>query len=419
MNQIQEVKKQTMLQVTNAWVKKLNAFADASSLKFDDYQKEIVVNTVRKLQESGFDIMQYEQNNIADILYQTSFLRLNPSALPKHCYFIERKIYDSGKVVGKKIEMGIEGEGNDEILRNFGVGIRRDSKNEAVGVHKVWVIREFDDFEDGYYNGIEYTPPKWRQKPTPIGKKKGRVIKVVYPIERTDGQVEYWSADRADLQPIILKHIEQNLSSFARANKERFNEIMAELKELSFDEILETYGDTVLSFKAWGKDQEARMISDSYVGSTGEAMIIRKLRNLATRTYPKNFNTTVIEKIYESTFEERYDKPAIETVIKENLSLEMEQNAGKKQVLEVEDEQEFDEPITSKANRQTKQTDSKNKQQVEEVIKEEDEVDGEIILNPHDKVKQMIDAQVIDDNGEEITHEIDSDIDDDLDNLFD
>lgn len=423
MNQIQEVKKQTMLQVTNAWVKKLNAFADASSLKFDDYQKEIVVNTVRKLQESGFDIMQYEQNNIADILYQTSFLRLNPSALPKHCYFIERKIYDSGKVVGKKIEMGIEGEGNDEILRNFGVGIRRDSKNEAVGVHKVWIIREFDDFEDGYYNGIEYTPPKWRQKPTPIGKKKGRVIKVVYPIERTDGQVEYWSADRADLQPIILKHIEQNLSSFARANKERFNEIMSELKELSFDEILETYGDTVLSFKAWGKDQEARMISDSYVGSTGEAMIIRKLRNLATRTYPKNFNTTVIEKIYESTFEERYDKPAIETVIKENLSLEMEQNAGKKQVLEVEDEQEFDEPITSKANRQTKQTDSKNKQQVEEIIKEEDEVDGKIILNPHDKVKQMIDAQVIDDNGEEITHgidsEIDSDIDDDLDNLFD
>ena len=67
----------------------------------------------------------------------------------------------------------------------------------------------------------------------------------------------------------------------------RYNEIMAELRDLSFDEILETYGDVVLSFKAWGKDQEARMISDSYVGSTGEAMIIRKLRNVATRTFPK------------------------------------------------------------------------------------------------------------------------------------
>ncbi len=413
MNQIQEVKKQTMLQVTNAWVKKLNAFADASSLKFDDYQKEIVVNTVRKLQENGFDIMQYEQNNIADILYQTSFLRLNPSAMPKHCYFIERKIYDSGKVVGKKIEMGIEGEGNDEILRNFGVGIRRDKNGEAVGIHKVWIVREFDEFEDGYYNGIEYTPPKWKAKPTPIGKKKGRVIKVVYPIERTNGEVEYWSADRADLQPIILKHIEQNLSSFARANKERYNEIMAELRDLSFDEILETYGDVVLSFKAWGKDNEARMISDSYVGSTGEAMIIRKLRNLATRTFPKNFNTTVMEKIYESTFEERYDKPAIETVIKEDLKIEMDKNAGKQTILKVEENNVKDE-FEPKEDRQTQQTDTTDYREVETSNEKESEVDGEIILNPHDKIKQMIQDEDID-----IESEVNSEIDDDLEGMFD
>ena len=210
-NEIANVKKETMLQTTNAWVKKLSAFANASNISFDEYQQEIVVNTVRKIAETGMDIYEFDTNNVADVLYQTAFLRLNPSAMPRHCYFISRNVYEGGRISGKKLEIGIEGEGNDEILRTAGVGIRRDEHNEAVGVHKVWVVREFDDFQDGYYSGVNFIPPTWKPKPTPIGQKKGRVIKVVYPIERTSGDVEYWSAERADLQPIILKHIEQNL----------------------------------------------------------------------------------------------------------------------------------------------------------------------------------------------------------------
>ena len=73
--------------------------------------------------------------------------------------------------------------------------------------------------EDGYYNGIEYTPPKWKAKPTPIGKKKGRVIKVVYPIERTNGEVEYWSADRADLQPIIFETYRTKSIKFCKSKQ--------------------------------------------------------------------------------------------------------------------------------------------------------------------------------------------------------
>jgi hypothetical protein len=184
---------------------------------------------------------------------------------------------------------------------------------------------------------------------------------------------------------------------------------MAELRDLSFDEILETYGDVVLSFKAWGKDQEARMISDSYVGSTGEAMIIRKLRNVATRTFPKNFDTTVMEKIYESTFEERYDKPAIETVIKEDLRIEMDKNAGKQTILKVEEDNVKDE-FESKEDRQTQQTDTTDYREVETSNEKESEVDGEIILNPHDKIKQMIQDEDI---------EIESEIDDDLEGMFD
>jgi len=328
-NEIANVKKETMLQTTNAWVKKLSAFANASNISFDEYQQEIVVNTVRKIAETGMDIYEFDTNNVADVLYQTAFLRLNPSAMPRHCYFISRNVYEGGRISGKKLEIGIEGEGNDEILRTAGVGIRRDEHNEAVGVHKVWVVREFDDFQDGYYSGVNFIPPTWKPKPTPIGQKKGRVIKVVYPIERTSGDVEYWSAERADLQPIILKHIEQNLKQYSKADKNGYDELMKELRDLSFDEIIENYSDKVIEFKAWGKSNSQQVISDSYTGVTGDAMIVRKLRNVAIRTFPKNFDKTVVAKLYEKTFEERYERTPIEQEIKQTLIEETQSDANK------------------------------------------------------------------------------------------
>jgi hypothetical protein len=327
-NNLQEVKQQTMLQTTNAWVKKLSAFADASKIEFDKYQQEIVVNTVRKIAETGMDIYDFETNNVADVLYQTAFLRLNPSAIPRHCYFMSRDVWENGKKVGKKLEIGIEGEGNDEILRTAGVGIRRDANGEAVGVHKVWIVREFDDFQDGYYSGLEFVHPTWKPKPTPIGQKKGRVIKVVYPIERTSGEVEYWSAERADLQPIILKHIEQNLKSYSKADKNGYEKLMRTLKDLSFDEIINEFGDEKIEYKAWGKDISQQIISDSYTGSTGDAMIVRKLRNVAIRTFPKNFDKTVVAKIYENTFEEKYDKPTIQEKAQDKIEHEVQEKAG-------------------------------------------------------------------------------------------
>lgn len=302
------IKRETMLSTTNAWIKKISAFANSNDIQFDNYQKDIVVNTVRKIGEMGYDIYSYDQNNVADILYQTAFLRLNPSATPRHCYFINRDIYEGGRKVGSKLEMGIEGEGNDEILRKFGVGIKRDQNNEAVGIHKVWIVREGDEFEEGYFSGISYTPPTWRPKKPVVGQKKGKVIKVVYPIERTNGEVDFWSADRDDLQPILLKHIEQNLMSYRKADKEGFQKLMKELRQLSFDDLIDKHQDTEIKFKNYGKDYSVRLIQDSYVGSTGEAMIIRKLRNVAIRNFPKNFDTTVIETLYRDTFEEKYER---------------------------------------------------------------------------------------------------------------
>ena len=401
---MQIIKNETMLATTNAWIKRLSAFATSNDLNFSKYQETIVVNTVRKIYESGYDIQKYDPNNVADVLYQTAFLRLNPSATPRHCYCIERQIYKDGQRVGSKLEMNIEGEGNDEILRNFGVGIKKDANGQAVGVHKPWIIREGDLYEEGYYEGIKYVPPKWRQKTATVGHKKGKIIRVVYPIERTDGSVEFWGADREDLQPILLKHIEQNLStfgknSFSRSHKEKFNELMTNLKEMTFDEVLEKYGKTEIKYKAYNKEYTTRIIQDSYSGSTGEAMILRKLRNVAIRTFPKNFDQTEVARIYETTFEEKYDKPQIDQVVEDKLEND-KQDAGSVKIVSVDD--------------------VKTEAETEEV--ENETVDEPRVLTPDDglvglKLESMVEVEVAEEKEEEVESEIDKDLND-LDEFF-
>ncbi len=388
-NNLEIIKKETMLQTTNAWVKRLSAFANSNELNFSKYQETIVVNTVRKIQESGYDIYAYNQNNVADILYQTAFLNLNPSAIPRHCYFIERIIYDNGKPQGKKLEMGIEGEGNDEILRKFGYQVKH--------IHKVWVIREGDEYREGYFEGIKYVAPTWKPKLLKLGERKGAVLKVVYPIERTDGSVEFWGADREDLQPILLKHIEQNLSTFRRADKVAYNKLMKELQTLAFDEILNKYNETEISFTYYNKTNNSKLISESYVGPTGDAMIIRKLRNVAVRTFPKNFDTTLIGEIYEKTFEEKYDKPLIETVSKENLQDEVQEKAN---TIVVEDS-DADTIANIKDILETKQEPKQVKQTQKELVRE-----------------NVVEA-VVEENVQENIQETSSAIDDDLEDCFD
>jgi len=359
MSNLDIIKRETMLSTTNAWLKRLSAFANSNSIEFDQYQRDIVVNTVRKITENGYDIYAYDQNNVADVLYQTAFLRLNPSATPRHCYFINRDVYDAGRKVGSKLEMGVEGEGNDEILRKFGVGIKRDNNNEAVGVHKVWIVREGDEYQEGYFNGIKFTPPTWRPKGLKAGERKGKVLKIVYPIERTNGEVEFWSADREDLQPVLLKHIEQNLMGFRKADKDKFNALMRELRDMTFDELIDTHQHTEITFKNYGKDFSVRLIQDSYVGSTGEAMIIRKMRNIAIRNFPKNFDTTVIETIYRQTFEEKYDAPKVE-----EIGVDIE-NAGK-QVIQENIQDSVQEPVVVEPQVKTPAVE----------IEDDDELDG-------------------------------------------
>lgn len=351
-NDLQATKQQTMLQTSQTWVQRFIHFSNDSKINFDEQQKEIIVSGVRKLYEGGFDLTTYDTNNVADVLYTLAFFRWQPSAMPRHCYFQETKIYEDGKLKGKKLEVRVEGEGNDQVLRNYGVGIKRDQNGEAVGIHKVWIVREGDEYQEGYYEGIEYKPPRWKPSVPKVGQKKGKVIKVVYPIERTNNRVEYWSADREDLQPIIIKHIENNLMGYRRAKPKEFRELIKGLMNMTFDEILEKYDGTEIQYTAYGKTNTVTMIQDSYTGATGEAMIIRKLRNIATRTFPKQFGHIELERLYEGTFEEKYEPKQIVEELEDKLENEITENAGaidvelekKKQVVVEPIQQVYEEP---------------------------------------------------------------------------
>ena len=104
--------------------------------------------------------------------------------------------------------------------------------------------------------------------------------------------------------------------------------------------------------------------------------------------------------------------PLFETVIKEDLRIEMDKNAGKQTILKAEEDSGEDE-LESKEDRQTKQTDTTDYREVETSNEKESEVDGEIILRPTRKNQK----QMIEDSKNGI--DIESEIDDDLDNLFD
>lgn len=100
--------------------------------------------------------------------------------------------------ITKEIELGIEGDGNDAILRQFGVNVKK--------VHPVWKVREGDIFSYPKHRGLETVPPEWEE----VGQSL-KVVRVVYPVEMNDGSVEYLIAERESVKTNLFAHIRNNL----------------------------------------------------------------------------------------------------------------------------------------------------------------------------------------------------------------
>jgi hypothetical protein len=284
--------------VNNTFMPLIERQLEGNGFQMDGYSKQCVINALSAMHSvlDGKGISwqdpTFDRTSVTQILLSIASLKLNAAASPREVYFQTRNIKtatkdEHGKDIWKKqIEMGIEGDGNDSILARFG----RDVKK----VGQFWMVREGDEFEYPTYNGLEMTPPKWR----PTG--KGNVVRVVYPIMKNDGTVEFYIAERDDVARNLVAHINNNLmnetfgiceSRFKATaeQKKKIDEKKAEIRKNAEAKGLDSLDDpellTYIS-PAWSEYQSR------------ESMIIRKMRNNVVKKIPKDFGNAFLELTY-------------------------------------------------------------------------------------------------------------------------
>ena len=275
--------------------------------EFDEYSGKCVLAAMgainNMIHAKNLTFNDLNGSNLNEILIKIATLKLNANAVPRECYFQIRNVkIPSKKVVDpatnkpvtipetweKQIEMGIEGDGNDAILARYG--------RDVAKVHQVWMVREGDRFTYPSFNGLQMTAPTWQ----PTG--QGEVIRVVYPIVKVDGTVEYYIGERRDVIKNLFAHINNNLMNETfgiaedryKATDKQKKEIDAKKKELmdlakklnDLDKILDNEKLQPYISPAWTEPQSR------------EQMIIRKMRNNVAKKIPKDFGSALAAEQY-------------------------------------------------------------------------------------------------------------------------
>lgn len=255
-----------------------------NGIVMSDYQRMVTLNAMTAistvLNDNSLSIKDVDSSNVTEILLKVASLELNASADPHEVYFIVRNKKDKSGVKHPTVEMNIEGDGNDALLSRFG----RNVKN----VFPYWVVREEDKFEYPKHQGIKMTPPSWDETG------RGKVVRVVYPIEFVNGEVNYYIGEREDVKRNLLAHVANNLMWDSGNTKKNF---MEKAENMTLDEILNN-DDLVKLGKispAWSSPQ-AR-----------ESMILRKMRNNVVKKIPKDFRSSFIAMEYNNATDDSYE----------------------------------------------------------------------------------------------------------------
>ncbi len=294
----------------SAIVASITTQMEKRGLKLDNYSLECAMNAVSTIHEmlykEGLDwnSPNLDPSNYQDIIKKVALLKLNTASSNREVYFQLRNVNIGGKNNGKwmkMLEMGIEGDGNDAILRTFGVDVDT--------VLPYWAVRENDLFEYPSYTGIEMTPPKW----TPKG--EGKVVRVVYPIKLKSGAIDFRIAERADVVRNLHAHIMNNMmnetfgickdrySATAEQKQQieqKKQEIKKKIKDLTLDELLDCPDVQPWISPSWGEPHSR------------EAMILRKMRNNAVKKFPKNFGSAYANDTYNELSDETVRTTATE-----------------------------------------------------------------------------------------------------------
>ena len=297
--------KTQLTKVNETYLPMITNQLENNNITLSEYSKSCVANAISAINNVldtngvSWGDASLDTNCVTQILLSVASLQLNASANPRECYFQLRNVAvkgaDGKQVWKKKIEFGIEGSGNDSLLARFG----RDVKK----VFPRWLVREDDFFEYPKYRGVELIAPEWQPKGN------GKVVRVVYPIQSTDGTVDYYIAERADVKRNLMAHISNNLMNETfgicadryKATEEQKSqiaekkrEVLNKAKELDLDAILDSAEFDKYISPAW-KEPQSR-----------ESMIERKLCNNICKKIPKNFASAFEAEIYNESVDETY-----------------------------------------------------------------------------------------------------------------
>lgn len=394
-NNLQQVKKETRLATSHNIINAIEKYSQARALELDDYQKICGINALNYIANLVDDIStDLDRNNVTTVVQDIMFLRLNVAN--GEIALIKR--YNKG---GKdKVEFQVMGHGNDTLLREFGVNVKK--------VHEAWLIRENDTYEPQQFVGIKKTEPKWI-KGSGTKVQRGKLVRVVYPVELEDGEVIYLEGEREDVKISLIAQAKQNMMK--AKDKKKAEELLREMETVDLDTLIENpeWRDKEIEVIQWDNKNNkwgtgsTKIFNDTYTGFSRENMIERKMRNHAIRKYPKKLDNQFVREAHERTFEEeRHDKEYVieheEDLKQVELAREQMTNAGSVEVQDNIQENIQEDTIPNivedldKPSEQKKPTQVKVKKEVVEPTVEIPIVDG-----PKDS----------------------EDIDDDLDGMFD
>ena len=326
-----------LTKVNDTFLPLIESQMEKNSLNMSPYSKQCVMHAISGinalLDKAGVTWVspELDRSTISDILIKVACLRLNAAVQPREVYFELRNVKKKGDgkdVWMKQVEMGVEGDGNDTILSNFGRGVKR--------VCQIWKVREGDDFTYPHFNGLDMAPPQW----TPKG--SGKIVKVVYPVIM-DGKggeqyVDFYISEREDVRHNLLAHLNNNLmqetfglaESKYKATPDQKKKISEKKQEIfnkakthdTLDDILDDPELQPYISPAW---------TEPY---SRESMIERKMRNNAIKKIPKDFGNGSLETMFEEATDETYRATAREIkqfANSEPIDLDVDEDTGEVQ----------------------------------------------------------------------------------------
>ena len=257
---------------------------EQNGVQYDEYSKQCAMNAMGAIFQlvqntDKVDMNNLNTSNLREVVAQCASLKLNANAMPREVYFQLRSKQVNGQWV-KMVEMGVEGDGYDSMLRHFGDNIDT--------VYPVWLVKECDDFTYPRRRGIEIEPAEW----TPKGL-SDKTVRVVYPVKLKDGTIDYLIAEREPVRTNLIAHIRNNMMNETfgvcadryKATPKQKEEIKVKKAEiLSAIRECETLEDIL------NCEVAKPYISAAWL-DTPEAMIVRKMRNNAIKKFPKNLNS--------------------------------------------------------------------------------------------------------------------------------